>query len=155
MTEAPEGARWRTVYGRRRGRKLRQGQQALWDGLLPRLAIALPAAGELDPAALFPRRPAEIWLEIGFGGGEHLAAQAAAHPEIGIIGSEVFENGVAKLLGEVDRLGLDNVRFFVEDARLLVPRLAEASLGRVFVLFPDPWPKLRHHKRRIVAAPLL
>ena len=141
----------RRLYGRRRGRPLRPGQQLLQQELLPQLSIALPAAGPLDPAGLFPHPPAAVWLEIGFGGGEHLAAQAERHPEIGFVGSEVFENGVARLVGEVARRGLDNVRIFADDARLLLDRLAPASLGRVFILFPDPWPKLRHHKRRLVA----
>lgn len=118
---------------------------------MPRLSIALPEAGSLDPVALFPKPPAAVWLEIGFGGGEHLAEQAERHPEIGFIGSEVFENGVARLVGEVARRGLDNVRIVADDARLLLDRLAPASVGRVFILFPDPWPKLRHHKRRLIA----
>jgi tRNA (guanine-N7-)-methyltransferase len=92
---------------------------------------------------------------VGFGGGEHLAAQAKAHPEIGFIGCEVFENGVVKLLGEVERAGLGNIRLFIDDARRLLAALAEASLERVFILFPDPWPKLRHHKRRLVSATTL
>ena len=123
--------------------------------LLPQLSITLPEAGTVDPAALFSQAPAAVWLEIGFGGGEHLAAQAERHPEIAFIGSEVFENGVARLVGEVGRRSLDNVRIFAGDARLLLDRLAPASLGRVFILFPDPWPKLRHHKRRLVASATL
>jgi tRNA (guanine-N7-)-methyltransferase len=130
---------------------LRPGRQLLQHELLPRLAIILPETGLLDPAALFPTPPPEVWLEIGFGGGEHLAEQAERHPEIGFIGSEVFENGVARLVGEVSRRGLGNLRIFADDARLLLDRLPPNSLGRVFVLFPDPWPKLRHHKRRLVA----
>ena len=139
------------VYGRRRGRPLRQGQQHLKETLLPRLAIILPSNGLLDPAALFPARPSVVWLEIGFGGGEHLAVQADHHPEIGFIGSEVFENGVARLVGEIARRDLDNVRIFPDDARLLLDALPPASIGGVFILFPDPWPKQRHHKRRLVA----
>jgi tRNA (guanine-N7-)-methyltransferase len=92
-----------------------------------------------------------VWLEVGFGGGEHLAAQAAANPRIGMIGAEVFENGVVKLLGEIERQKLQNIRLFIEDARLLLAALPEKSLARVFILFPDPWPKLRHHKRRMVS----
>lgn len=92
-----------------------------------------------------------VWLEIGFGAGEHLAEQAERHPEIGFIGCEAFEDGIVRLLGEVERRGLDNVRLFTDDARLLLAILPPASLGRVFVLFPDPWPKRRHHKRRLVA----
>jgi tRNA (guanine-N7-)-methyltransferase len=139
------------LYGRRRGRPLRPGRQQLQQELLPRLSLTLPEAGLLDPAGLFPQPPAAVWLEIGFGGGEHLAEQAERHPETGFIGSEVFENGVARLVGEVARRDLDNVRIFADDARLLLDRLPPASLGRVFILFPDPWPKLRHHKRRLVA----
>jgi tRNA (guanine-N7-)-methyltransferase len=149
----------RRVYGRRRGRPLRTGQRDRVEELLPRLRIELPTSDEggaiLDPASLFPHRPAALWLEIGFGGGEHLAAQAAAHPGIGFIGCEVFENGIAKLLVEVERRGLENVRIFPDDARLLLAALPPASLDRVFVLFPDPWPKLRHQKRRLVSAATL
>jgi tRNA (guanine-N7-)-methyltransferase len=118
---------------------------------LPRLKIALPEAGRLDPRALFEGPVDAVWLEVGFGGGEHLAAQAAAAPAIGMIGAEVFENGVVKLLGEIERRKLANLRLFVDDARLLLAALPQASLQRVFILFPDPWPKLRHHKRRIVS----
>jgi len=145
----------RVLYGRRRGRPLHRGQQALVETLLPRLAVTLPAAGTLDPATLFDPRPDEVWLEIGFGSGEHLAVQAAAHPAIGFIGCEVFENGVAKLLAEVQRRALANVRILTDDARLLIAALPSASIGRVFILFPDPWPKQRHHKRRIVAGETL
>ena len=123
--------------------------------LLPALRFALPAQGLLDPRALFAPPVEAVWLEAGFGGGEHLAAQAAAHPLIGIIGAEVFENGVARLLGEVKRQGLRNVRLFIDDARLLIAALPEASLARAFILFPDPWPKQRHHKRRFVSTATL
>jgi tRNA (guanine-N7-)-methyltransferase len=119
--------------------------------LLPELRIDLPEHGGLDPGQLFPAKPAELWLEIGFGAGEHLAAQAAAHPEVGFLGAEVFENGVVKLLAEVRHRDLANVRILVDDARLLLAALPDACLGRVFILFPDPWPKQRHHKRRIVS----
>lgn len=141
----------RRVYGRRRGRPLRQGRQLLKETLLPRLAITLPEEGLLDPNALFDPPPIATWLEIGFGGGEHLAAQAEDHPEIGFIGSEVFENGVARLVGEVARRNLSNVRIFPDDARRLLDSLMPGSIARVFILFPDPWPKQRHHKRRLVA----
>jgi len=148
--DRPPGRR-RVLYGRRRGRPLHRGQQALVDTLLPRLVVTLPAAGVLDPSALFDPRPEEVWLEIGFGSGEHLAVQAAAHPAVGFIGCEVFENGIAKLLADVQRRALANVRILTDDARLLIAALPPASIGRVFILFPDPWPKQRHHKRRIVA----
>jgi tRNA (guanine-N7-)-methyltransferase len=142
-------------YGRRRGRPLRVGQRERQATLLPRLAIELPEAGSLDPRHLFGPFLEEVWLEIGFGAGEHLAEQASRHPEIGIIGSEVFENGVAKMLGEVDRRGLGNVRIYPDDARLLLAALVPNSIARTFILFPDPWPKARHQKRRFVAPPTL
>jgi tRNA (guanine-N7-)-methyltransferase len=143
------------VYGRRRGRALRAGRQRLYAELLPHLAVTLPADGALDPAALFAAGTEAIWFEIGFGAGEHLAEQAVRHPQIGFIGCEVFENGVARLIGEVARRELANVRIFADDARLLLDRLMPASIGRAFILFPDPWPKERHHKRRLVARPTL
>ena len=141
----------RLLYGRRRGRALRPGQRGLKEALLPGLAFPLPGAGPLDPPSLFPGRPRQVWLEIGFGSGEHLAAQAERHPDLGFIGCEVFENGIVKLLGEIERRGLGNIRIFADDARLLLAALAPASIGRVFILFPDPWPKRRHHKRRLVS----
>ena len=141
-------------YGRRQGRKLRPGRQRLMDELLPRLGIALPEPGgtldRIDPWALFPSRPQALWLEIGFGGGEHLAAQAARHPEIGFIGSEVFVNGIATLLAGIERDRLANIRIWPEDARFLLDALPDACLGRVFLLFPDPWPKRRHAERRFI-----
>ena len=154
VSEAPPEHRTR-VYGRRRGRPLREGRRRAKETLLPRLAIALPERGPLDPFTLFPTRPAAIWLEIGFGGGEHLAEQAEQHPEIGFIGSEVFENGIARLVGEIAQRRVENIRIFTDDARLLLEVLPPGSIGRVFILFPDPWPKVRHHKRRLVAQPTL
>lgn len=144
------GERSVKLHGRRSGRPLRPSLQRLLDEELPRLALRLPAKGEtLDPAALFPGRQ-EVWLEIGFGGGEHLAAQAAAHPEVGIIGAEIFRNGIATLLRSLAEESSDNVRILEDDARALLPLLPAASLHRVFLLFPDPWPKGRHHKRRFI-----
>ena len=138
----------RKVFGRRQGRPLKPNLQRLVDGLLPRVALDSEASA-LDPAEFFPKAR-ETWLEIGFGGGEHLAWQAAQNPEVGFLGAEIFINGIATLLREIEERELDNVRIWREDARLLLDALPEASLDRVFVLFPDPWPKLRHHKRRIV-----
>jgi tRNA (guanine-N7-)-methyltransferase len=145
----------RRIYGRRRGRPLRPGQRHLHETLLPRLAVSLPETRPLDPASLFTPRPAEVWLEIGFGAGEHLAAQAEAHPATGFLGCEVFENGVARLIAEIERRRLANIRIFPDDARALLDALAPASLDRVFILFPDPWPKTRHHKRRLVSTATL
>jgi len=118
---------------------------------LPELKFALPACGALDPPGLFAAPVSAVWLEIGFGGGEHLAAQAEANPEIGFIGCEVFENGIARLTATIARSGLDNIRIFPDDARLLLAALPAGSVERAFVLFPDPWPKARHHKRRLIA----
>jgi tRNA (guanine-N7-)-methyltransferase len=138
-------------FGRRQGRPLRINARTLIDSLLPRIAITAPEPGEtLDPRILFPRPMREIWLEVGFGGGEHLAAQAAAHRDVGLIGSEVFLNGVAALLGHVQREQLDNLRVYAEDVRHLFPALPDACFARIFVLFPDPWPKNRHAERRFI-----
>lgn len=139
------------LYGRKRGRPLRAGQHLLTRELLPQLAIGLPVSGEIDLSRLFSAAPHAVWLEIGYGAGEHLAAQAEANPGIGLVGCEVFENGIAKMLGEISRRRLSNIRLYTSDARVLIAALPAASIGRVFVLFPDPWPKARHHKRRIVA----
>jgi tRNA (guanine-N7-)-methyltransferase len=138
-------------FGRRQGRPLRRGGRTLIDALLPRIAIVPPAEGvQLDPATLFPATVKEVWLEIGFGGGEHLAAQATRHRDVGIIGCEVFVNGVAALLGHVEREHLENVRVFSDDVRRLFPALPDACFARIFVLFPDPWPKKRHAERRFI-----
>lgn len=143
------------LYGRKRGRPLRVGRQRLVDELLPRLVVDLPAAGQVDFATLFARPRRSVWLEIGFGAGEHLAALAEARRETGFIGCEAFANGIAKMLGEIERRELDNIRLFADDARLLVAALPPASIDRVFILFPDPWPKPRHKKRRIVSTETL
>jgi tRNA (guanine-N7-)-methyltransferase len=142
-------------HGRRRGRKLRQGQQRLMQETLPGLKIELPPAGAgLDPEALFgPGR--ELWLEVGFGSGEHLAWQAENNPQVSIIGCEVFENGIARAVGYAVERGLRNLRFFPDDARMVMDRLPDGSLSRVFILFPDPWPKTRHAERRFVGRPNL
>jgi tRNA (guanine-N7-)-methyltransferase len=139
------------LYGRRQGRKLRVRKAGLMETLLPVIRFELPAAGQpFDPAALFARPPGGVWLEVGFGGGEHLAAQAQAHPDIGFIGCEPFINGVAGLLSLIERGRLDNVRILPDDARPLLARLPTASIGRAFVLFADPWPKARHRDRRFI-----
>lgn len=119
---------------------------------MPALAFTV-APGEqptLDPKTLFSRPRSDIWLEIGFGGGEHLAWQARNHRDVGFIGCEPYVNGIASFLRHVEEEGLDNVRIYADDARLLIAQLRDTSIGRLFVLFPDPWPKKRHHKRRLV-----
>ena len=149
MTET----RRRTLHGRRRGKKLRAGQESLLGTLLPRLTLTLPAApAKLDLAELFGGcLPTQgVWLEVGFGAGEHLVWQAEQNPEVGLIGCEPFINGVAKCLAHIERTGVTNVRLFTDDARFVMAALPERSLDRAFVLFPDPWPKSRHHKRRFV-----
>lgn len=114
------------------------------------MQIAVAPGAVIDPRSLFASPPSEVWLEIGFGGGEHLATQAARHRDVGIIGVEPFVNGVAKLMRAIEREALVNVRVLMDDARLLLQVVATGSVDRAFVLFPDPWPKVRHHKRRIV-----
>ncbi len=149
-----DDARRRTLHGRRRGKKLRAGQQSLLDTLLPRLLLALPAdaADKIDLAQAFGGKlPTDgIWLEVGFGAGEHLVWQAEQHPGVGLIGCEPYMNGVAKCLAHIERTGVANIRLFTDDARFVMAALPPRSLSRVFVLFPDPWPKTRHHKRRFV-----
>lgn len=144
----------RILYGRRRGRRLRPARQRLVDALLPRLNVDLSRA-PADPRGWFGRAVREVWLEVGFGSGEHLAAQAAAYPDVGFIGCEPYLNGVAKLLTAIGEDGndarLDTIRILMDDARPLLDHLAAGSLGRCFVLFPDPWPKTRHHRRRFIA----
>lgn len=149
MTDVRE----RTLYGRRRGKKLRDGQQSLLDSLLPRLTLAVPEAPQkIDLAQAFGGTlpPGGVWLEVGFGAGEHLVWQAKEHPGVGLIGCEPYINGVAKCLAHIEREGLGNIRLFTDDARLVMNALPDQSLSRAFVLFPDPWPKSRHHKRRFV-----
>lgn len=147
MTEQKKG---RTLYGRRRGKKLRAGQEALLDTLLPRLLVEVPPEPQMiDLAALFGGAR-DVWLEVGFGAGEHLVWQAEHHPDVGLIGCEPYINGVAKCLAHIERTGVTNVRLFTDDARFVMQALPPQSLGRAFVLFPDPWPKTRHHKRRFV-----
>lgn len=141
----------RRLYGRRKGRPLRRRRTELLDSLLPRLEIPPPAPGSrVDPASLFGRPVEDVWLEVGFGGGHHLAWQAGHRPGVGVIGCEPFVNGVASLLTLVDDAGLDNVRILPDDARPLLDALPDASVGRCFVLFADPWPKKRHWDRRFI-----
>ena len=136
------------VFGRRMGRRLRTAQTALIQDALPGLEV--PAAGALDPAILFPRAD-DLHLEIGFGGGEHLADHAARRPRTGFIGCEPFRNGVVKFLEHAAARGLDNVRVWPGDAGLVIDRLPAASLAGADIFYPDPWPKRRQRKRRFVS----
>jgi tRNA (guanine-N7-)-methyltransferase len=135
-------------YGRLKTRTIKPRQAALMETLLPTLR---PPAEPFDPRALMPAAK-EVWLEIGFGGGEHMAAQAARASDVLILGAEPFQNGVASALRHIDEGQLTNVRVLDGDARELMAHLPGACLTRIFVLFPDPWPKTRHNKRRIVQA---
>lgn len=132
------------TYGRIKGRTLRAGRASLVEQALPELQLDL--ASPLDLGA------GKVWVELGFGGGEHLAAQAAAHPDVLILGAEPFVNGVASLVRHLADQDVHNVRLHPGDGRELLAALPEASVDRVFVLFPDPWPKTRHHKRRLINA---
>ena len=147
MSQQPHGPL--RSFGRIKGRPVKPRQAALVETLLPRLALDLSAP--LDPAALKPDA-AQTWLEIGFGGGEHMAEQAARRPDVLVLGAEPFLNGAASALRHVEERGLENVRLHVGDARDLLAALPDAALERVYILFPDPWPKVRHHKRRLVQA---
>lgn len=138
----------RRLYGRAQGKPLSARKQRLVDDLLPRLSP--PAEGPVEPAALFSGAAAFV-LEIGFGGAEHLIAQASRAPETGFIGVEPFIDGVAKALAGVEDHDLGNVRLLRGDARDLAERIPAASLDRIYILFPDPWPKKRHWKRRIIS----
>jgi tRNA (guanine-N7-)-methyltransferase len=131
-------------YGRRKGKRLRSRQDELVTTLLPQL--------RLDPVRASDEwRDLPVWLEIGFGAGEHLAAQARAHPQVSFIGCEPFVNGVAKILGVIDREGIANIRIWDDDATALLDRLPPASISRAYLLYPDPWPKRRHRKRRFLS----
>ena len=143
-------------YGRRKGHKLRQGRQMLIDKLLPEISIPLfPKEITLDPATLFNLPVKRVWMEIGFGAGEHLLHQAINHPDIGFLGIEPYINGVASLLSAIHHEGLTNIRILNDDVGMLLANLSENSLDRVFILFSDPWPKKRHHRRRLLSHYLL
>jgi len=148
------------LYGRRRGHPLRPRQQRLLDETLPRLRLTPAQAA--DPRAAFAAPVAAVWLEVGFGGGEHAYDQVRANPGVGYIASEVFENGLCSLLtrlapeGEEATAALPGtLRLWPQDARHLLGLLPAGALDALFLLFPDPWPKARHAKRRFVNAALL
>jgi tRNA (guanine-N7-)-methyltransferase len=142
----------RKLYGRRKGPALSARQEQLLETLLPKLTPQLER--DVDPKRYFDNVD-DVWLEIGFGAGEHLHWQAIHNPRIGVIGAEPFVNGVAKLLSKIADEPAPNIRIHMEDARDIIAALPDAGLGRVFVLFPDPWPKLRHHKRRFLQTEML
>jgi len=147
MTQAPYIPR---LYGRRQDKALKPRQARLMESSLPTLCLPFNEGQPVDLKVAFPNAT-EYQLEIGFGGGEHLAWQARHHPTVGYIGAEPFINGVAKLLCQIEDKGLDNIRIHFGDARPLLEALPKASLTRLFVLHPDPWPKKRHYKRRMIS----
>ncbi|MEO9874401.1 MAG: tRNA (guanine(46)-N(7))-methyltransferase TrmB [Anderseniella sp.] len=151
MSQPPDGPRFaEKFFGRRAGQTLRDNHVRLVETLLPKLRVPDNADCLHDPRSLFESSVSEVWLEVGFGGGEHLAWQAAANPNVGFIGGEPFINGVAKLLSLLEAGDLGNVRIVDDDIRPRLDQLGDQTISRAFLLFPDPWPKLRHHKRRFV-----
>ncbi|MGX0975484.1 tRNA (guanine-N7-)-methyltransferase [Roseovarius sp. MBR-51] len=150
----PTGAPWRNFYGRFKGKTLRPSQETYLEEDLAKLSPGTvdwdvnPERQPIDLKSLFGDR--EVWLEIGFGGGEHMVHQAAQNPEVGIIGCEPFINGVAMLLGKIRAAEAQNVAVYPGDVRNMFDVLPEASVSRAFLLYPDPWPKKRHHRRRFV-----
>lgn len=150
----PSGAPWRNFYGRFKGKGLRDSQQRYLDEDLAQLSPGPvswednPERSQLDLTQLFGTR--DVWLEVGFGGGEHMVHQAQNNPDVGFIGCEPYINGVAMLLGKIRDAGCDNIRIHPGDARDMFDVLPEQSVSRAFLLYPDPWPKKRHHRRRFV-----
>jgi tRNA (guanine-N7-)-methyltransferase len=141
----------RKLYGRRKGPRLSARQAGLRRTLLSELAFR-PVG---DPLRQFPNNVQDIWLEVGFGAGEHLIWQAKNHPNVGMIGAEPYEMGVAKLLTKLEEFPLNTVRIYGGDGREIIEALPDQSLDRFFLLFPDPWPKTRHRKRRFLQMEML
>ena len=151
-TNHASGAPWRNFYGRFKGKSLRDRQQDYLDEDLSELSPGAvdwdenPDRTALDLDTLFNGNP--VWLEIGFGGGEHMVHQAASYPKAGIIGCEPYINGVAMLLGKIRQAKVDNIRVYPGDVRNMFDVLPDQSISKAFLLYPDPWPKKRHHRRR-------
>ena len=142
--------------GRRRGRKLRDSMANLLDNELPNVKInSFDTAYIKNPFDLFSKTTKAIWMEIGFGGGEHISWQAENNPSTGFIGCEPFLNGIASLLRDVKNKKLSNIRILADDARPFLARLPDNSIDRLFILFPDPWRKKRHINRRIIQKNIL
>ncbi len=139
--------RW---FGRRIGARFDQQEQLMIDDILPKFQIDMDAGETLDLQSIFGEKP--IWLEIGFGGGEHLFEQAKNNPNIGFIGCEPFLTGVASLLKKIHSENIQNIRIWPDDARMLIHALPESSIQKAFVLFADPWPKRRHNRRRFITS---
>lgn len=130
-------------FGRRKARKLRETSQRAYDDILPLLRINLGQS-------IFKKNPSEVWLEIGFGGGEHLLSQLTQNPSVAMVGCEPFMNGVAKLLTHLLPEDYDRVKIWHEDVRYLLDHIPDSYFSRAFILFPDPWPKKRHQPRRLI-----
>lgn len=142
----------RAFFGRRVGKPLHGRQESLFETLLPELIVGFRSDADLlAPLIPFADPDAPLVLEIGYGGGEHLARQAAANPGINFIGAEVFSNSIGKMLEKIADLGLENIRLYCDDALTLLRDLPDGALTGVFLLYPDPWPKTRHHKRRFIS----
>ncbi len=141
----------RAFFGRVSGKRLHRGQQILFETLLPQLQVNLPAEGEIDPTLLFGETAKQRIIEVGYGGGEHLARLAEENPETGFVGCEVFTGGIGKMLQKIAEQDLKNISLFTEDAFRLLQVLPDASIDGVYLLYPDPWPKSRHHKRRFIS----
>lgn len=154
QNQHPSGAPWRNFYGRLRGKTLRDSQEEYLredlEGLSPGAVgwDVNPDRKPLDIDGLFGGRP--LWVEIGFGGGEHLVHMAKTYPDVGIIGCEPFINGVAMLLGKIREAGVTNLAVHPGDARDLFDVIPEGTVQKAFLNYPDPWPKKRHHRRRFV-----
>ena len=149
MAETPD-KEWRNFYGRTRGKTLRPLQRERLEGMLPDLVLPGVTREETPARDLLEGLPRPLWLEIGFGGGEHLVHMARTYPEVTLLGAEPYVNGIAALLGRLEAAGAGNVRVHPGDARDLLEVLPEGALERAFLLYPDPWPKARHHRRRFV-----
>lgn len=142
-------------FGRRHGRRLSERQAGLIANLLPKVSLPLGRAAPEPLAEIFGGDIRDVWLEIGFGGGEHLIWQAARNPRVGFLGCEPFEDGVVKVLTSIEEQDSSNIRLWPDDARAVLRWLPPASIRRAFVLFPDPWPKKKHQKRRLLSAATL
>jgi tRNA (guanine-N7-)-methyltransferase len=150
MTDESTPREWRNFYGRTRGKTLRPLQKERLEGMLPRLALPGVTREENPGREVLERLPRPLWLEIGFGGGEHLVHQARTYPGVTLLGAEPYVNGIAQFLGKLEAAGVENVQVHPGDARDLLEVLPEGGLERAFLLYPDPWPKARHHRRRFV-----
>ncbi len=150
-------------FGRRRGKTIGSSRERLMQELLPKICLTLPKKGKLNVNKIFPFDPKEIWLEVGFGGGEHVSELAKIYQNVGFIGAEPFLNGVSSLLAhlngshrfpkentDLEEGRVDNVRIWPDDIRLVFPYLSDGIFDRIFVLYPDPWPKARHAERRFI-----